>query len=449
MSDDLSAAAAQLMPDVIERLEALVQIPSVAFPGFDPEPVHAMGAAVVDLFEAAGVTGVKLLDVPDGYPCVYADLPGPAGSPTVLLYAHYDVQPAPKSQGWSSEPFEPVTKADGRIYGRGAADDKSGLVIHYGTLKLLGPDRPCHLKILVEGEEETISHLEAFVEANPDLFAADAYVIADIGPQRVGRPGLTTALRGDVACTVTVRTLANPVHSGMFGGAAPDAMTAMIRILDSLHDENGDTVIPGVDSGSWSGADLDEAVYRDGSSILPGVELLGTGSLSDRIWMKPSVTVLGMDLPNTAEASNVLLPEVTAKLSMRIVPGADGDAQLEALMTYLRSQQPWNCEVEVTKVKVGEPFAVDESHPAIVAAAAALEEAYGAPVESIGSGASIPLVASLQKVAPGGAIVLWGAEDTAQSRIHASDESVDPGEIERMIAAQTMFIVKLAEASRR
>lgn len=449
MSEDLSAAAARLMPEVLERLEALVRIPSVAFPGFDPAPVHAMGAAVVELFEAAGATGVTLLDVPDGYPCVYADLPGPEGSPTVLLYAHYDVQPAPASQNWSSEPFEPVTKDDGRMYGRGAADDKSGLVIHYGTLKLLGADRPCHVKILVEGEEETISHLEAFVEANPDLFAADAYVIADIGPQRVGRPGLTTALRGDVACTVTVRTLANPVHSGMFGGAAPDAMTAMIRILDSLHDENGDTVIPGVDNGTWSGADMDEAVYRDGSSILPGVEFLGTGSLSDRIWMKPSVTVLGMDLPNTAEASNVLLPEVTAKLSMRIVPGSDGDAQLDALMAHLHSQRPWNCEVEVERVKVGQPFAVDETHPAIVAAAAALEEAYGSPVESIGSGASIPLVASLQKVAPEGAIVLWGAEDTAQSRIHASDESVDPGEIERMIAAQTLFILKLAEAGRR
>ncbi|GAA1512255.1 acetylornithine deacetylase/succinyl-diaminopimelate desuccinylase-like protein [Agromyces terreus] len=442
MSDpqSIKEAAAELMPEVIERLETLVRIPSVAFPGFDPEPVHAMGAAVVELFEAAGATGVRLLDVPDGYPCVYADLPGPEGSPTVLLYAHYDVQPAPKSQGWTSEPFEPVTKDDGRIYGRGAADDKSGLVIHYGTLKLLGPDRPCRVKILVEGEEETISHLEAFVEANPDLFAADAYVIGDIGPQRVGRPGLTTALRGDVACTVTVRTLANPVHSGMFGGAAPDAMTAMIRILDTLHDENGDTVIPGVDSGTWAGADMDEEVYRDGSSILPGVEFLGSGSLSDRIWMKPSVTVLGMDLPNTAEASNVLLPEVTAKLSMRIVPGSDGDAQLDALMAHLRSQRPWNCEVEVAKVKVGQPFAVDEGHPAIIAANDALTAAYGAPVESIGSGASIPLVASLKKVAPDGAIVLWGAEDTAQSRIHASDESVDPGEIERMIAAQTLFI---------
>jgi len=438
--------AEALMPDVLDRLDALVRIPSIAFPGFDAEPVHAMGRAVVELFEAAGADGVRLLDVPGGYPCVYADLPGPEGAPTVLLYAHYDVQPAPASQGWSSEPFEPTRKDDGRIYGRGAADDKSGLVIHYGTLRLLGPDRPCRVKILIEGEEETISHLEEFVEANPELVAADAFVIADLGPQEAGRPALTTALRGDVACTVTVRTLANPVHSGEFGGAAPDAMTAMIRILDTLHDENGDTVIPGVDAGTWPGADMDEAAYRAGSAILPGVDYLGTGSLSDRIWAKPSVTVLGMDLPNTAEASNVLLPSVTAKLSMRIVPGSDGDAQLEALMAHLRAQRPWNCEVEVEKVKVGHAFRVDESHPAITSAMDALGTAFGVPAESIGAGGSIPLVASLKKVSPDAAIVLWGAEDTAQSRIHASDESVDPEEIRRMIDAQTLFIREFASA---
>ncbi|KQQ95280.1 peptidase M20 [Leifsonia sp. Leaf325] len=449
MSDETTVDAAALMPEVIKRLEDLVRIPSVAFPGFDPDPVQRMGDAVVELFTSAGATDARLLAVPDGYPCVYATIPGPDGSPTVLLYAHYDVQPAPESQGWSSEPFEPVTKDDGRIYGRGAADDKSGLVIHWATLKLLASSWPCTIKILVEGEEETISHLEGFVEANPELFDADAFVIADIGPQRVGRPGLTTALRGDVACTVTVRTLANPVHSGMFGGAAPDAMTAMVRILDTLHDENGDTVIPGVASGTWSGADMDEAVYRDGSSILPGVDFLGTGSLSDRIWMKPSVTVLGMDLPNTAEASNVLLPEVTAKLSMRVIPGSDAEAQLEALMGHLRAQRPWNCEVVVERVKVGNPFEVEESHPAIVAAKDALAQAYGADVESIGSGASIPLVASLKKVSPKAAIVLWGVEDTEKSRIHASDESVDPAEIERMIVAQTLFVREFAASSAR
>jgi acetylornithine deacetylase/succinyl-diaminopimelate desuccinylase-like protein len=446
---DRASDVQQLMPEVLERLKDLVRIPSVAFPGFDPEPVHRMGEAVVELFQAAGATEAALLDVPGGYPCIYADLPGPEGSPTVLLYAHYDVQPAPASQKWSiADPFEPVMGEDGRIYGRGAADDKSGLVIHYATLRLLGEDRPCRIKLLVEGEEETISHLEDFVEANPERFAADAFVIADIGGQVVGRPGLTTALRGDVACTVTVRTLAFPVHSGLFGGAAPDAMTAMIRILDTLHDESGDTVIPGVDTSTWDGAAMEEDVYRDGSAILPGVDYLGTGSLSDRIWAKPSVTVLGMDLPSTAEASNVLLPEVTAKLSMRIVPGSDADAQLEALMAHLRAQRPWNCEVEVTKVKTGHAFAVDESHPAIIAAKDALATAYGAEVESIGSGASIPLVASLQKIAPGAAIVLWGAEDTAKARIHASDESVDPAEIARMIAAQVAFIEEVAATAR-
>ena len=214
----------------------------------------------------------------------------------------------------------------------------------------------------------------------------------------------------------------------MFGGAAPDAMTAMIRILDTLHDENGDTVIPGVDSVDLGRrGDGGGSVYRDGSAILPGVDYLGTGSLSDRIWAKPSVTVLGMDLPNTAEASNVLLPEVTAKLSMRIVPGSDADAQLEALMAHLRAQRPWNCEVEVTKVKTGHAV-----RRRLVAPGDRRRERRrssgrtASPVESIGSGASIPLVASLQKVAPDAAIILWGAEDTAKSRIHASDESVDP-----------------------
>jgi acetylornithine deacetylase/succinyl-diaminopimelate desuccinylase-like protein len=443
--DDAVATAAAIMPTVLERHAELVRIPSVAFPGFDPGPVHRMGQAVVDLFTEAGVTGVGLLDVPGGYPCVYADVPGPDGAPTVLLYAHYDVQPAPLEQGWDTDPFEPTPK-DGRIYGRGAADDKSGLAIHFGTLTLLAGRLPCRVKILIEGEEETVSHLEAFVEANPEKFACDVAVIADMGPQAVGRPTLTTALRGDVACTLTVRTLASPVHSGLFGGAAPDAMTAMIRILDSLHDDNGDTVVPGVDIGSWPGAAMDADVYRSASTILDGVDYLATGSLSDRVWAKPSITVLGMDLPNTAEASNVLLPSVTAKLSMRIIPGSDAGAQLEALMSYLRAQRPWNCIVEVDKVKTGHPFAVDMGAPAIAAAEQALSDVYGSPVESIGSGGSIPLIASMRKAAPDAAIVLWGAEDTAEANIHASNESVDPDEIERMIATQTLLLQRLGAA---
>jgi len=434
---------AGLMPNLLADLETLVSIPSIAFPGFPPEPVHAMSEAVVDLFRRSGVDNVRLLEIPGGYPAVYADIPGPVGSPTVLMYAHYDVQPAPV-QGWDSDPWKATSKEDGRIYGRGVADDKSGLVIHAGTMQALAGRLPVGVKLLVEGEEETISHLEDYVESNPELFACDAFVVADMGNQEVGRPALTTALRGAVSCTVRVRTLDHPVHSGLFGGAAPDALVALIRILGTLHDDQGNTIVPGITSGDWPGADIDEEGYRDSSGLLGGVDLVGTGTLASRLWSKPSATVIGIDAPSVQEASNILLPEATAKVSMRIVPGADADQELEALMEHLRSAAPWNVIVEVEKDKVGWPFAADMSGPVLRTASAALEAAFGRPAEQIGSGGSIPLVATLKKVAPAAAVLLWGAEDLALSRIHASNESVDPREIENMVVTQVLTLQGLA-----
>ncbi len=435
-----------LMPDLLAELGSLVAIPSVAFPSFPPEPVHRMSEAVLDLFRRSGVDDVRLLEIPGGYPAVYADIPGPEGSPTVLLYAHYDVQPAPMEQGWDTDPWQATRKPDGRIYGRGAADDKSGLIIHAGTIRALAGRLPVGVRLLAEGEEETVSHLPAYVDANPQLFACDVFVIADMGNQEVGRPALTTALRGDVSCTLRVRTLDHPVHSGLFGGAAPDALVALIRILATLHDENGNTIVPGVTSGEWPGADFDEVAYRESSGLLDGVDLIGTGSLASRLWSKPSVTVIGIDAPSVQAASNVLLPEATAKISMRIVPGADADRELEALMGHLRSAAPWNVIVEVEKVKVGWPFAVDMSGPTLRKASNALEAAFGRPVEQIGSGGSIPLVATLKKASPSADVLLWGAEDLALSRIHASNESVDPREIEDMVVAQVLTLLGMGEA---
>ena len=445
--DSVRSTVTELMPGLLTDLEALVAIPSIAFPSFPPEPVHAMSEAVVDLFRRSGVDDVRLLQIPGGFPAVYADIPGPAGSPTVLLYAHYDVQPAPVEQGWDSDPWTATRKDDGRIYGRGAADDKSGLVIHAGTMRALTGRLPVGVRLLVEGEEETISHLEDFVDANPELFACDAFVIADMGNQAVGRPALTTALRGEVSCTVRVRTLDHPVHSGLFGGAAPDALVALIRILATMHDDQGDTVVPGVTTGQWPGTDSDEEAYRQSSGLLDGVDLVGTGTLASRLWSKPSATVIGIDAPSVQDAANVLLPEATARISMRIVPGADADRDLEALMSHLRSVAPWNVIVEVEKVKVGWPFAVDMSGPAVRTATESLEAAFGRPVEQIGSGGSIPLVATLKKAAPSADVLLWGAEDVALSRIHASNESVDPGEIENMVVAQVLTLLGLAQAT--
>ena len=448
-TETVASRVAALMPALLDDLTALVSIPSVAFPGFPEEPVHRMGEAVVELMQRSGATNARLLPIPGGYPAVWAEIPAPEGAPTVTLYAHYDVQPAPKEQGWDTEPFVATPGPDGRIYGRGTADDKSGLVIHAGTLQVLGAHPPVGIKILFEGEEETDSHLEAFVDANPEMFDCDAFVIADMGNQAVGRPALTTALRGGVSCTVTVRTLAFPVHSGVAGGAAPDALIALIKILASLHDDDGNTVVPGLDSGAWDGADIDEAVFRESSGLLDGVDLVGSGTLASRLWAKPSATVIGIDVPNVAEAANILIPEATAKISMRIAPGSDADRQLDLLVSYLQAQAPWNVELTVTRATPGWGFTVDMSGPAVQAAEAGLAEAFGREVETIGCGGSIPLINSLSQACPRADVILWGAEDVALSRIHASNESVDPTEIEKMIIAQVLTLQRLASTARR
>ncbi|HEY1574110.1 MAG TPA: M20/M25/M40 family metallo-hydrolase [Pseudonocardiaceae bacterium] len=433
-----------MMPDLLDELGLLVGLASVAFPGFPAEPVHRMGEATVDLLRRSGADDARLLDIPGGYPAVYAEIPGPAGAPVVLLYGHYDVQPAPAEQGWQTDPWTATRKDDGRVYGRGAADDKSGVIIHAGTVRAFAGRPPVGIKILIEGEEETVSHLEAFVDAHPDLFDCDLFVIADMGNVTVNEPALTTALRGDVSATVRVRTLRAAVHSGLFGGPAPDALTALIRILATLHDDAGNVAVPGLHSFPWPGGEFAADDFRASSGLLPDVELIGTGPLATRLWSAPSVSVIGIDAPPVAEAANVLIPEATAKVSMRIAPGADADHELTLLMDHLRNAAPWHVSVEVTKVKTGHPFQVDMSGPGIQAARRGLAEAFGKTPAAIGSGGSIPLVASLKRAAPRADVILWGAEDLAHARIHAPNESVDPAEIERMVVAQLLTLHNLA-----
>ena len=268
-----------------------------------------------------------------------------------------------------------------------------------------------------------------------------------MGNQAVGRPALTTALRGGVSCTVRVRTLAFPVHSGVAGGAAPDALIALIKILASLHDDAGNTIVPGLDSGAWDDADVDEAVFRESSGVLDGVDLVGSGTLASRLWAKPSATVIGFDAPSVAEGANILIPEATAKISMRIAPGADADRELDLLVSYMRAQAPWNVDVTVTNANAGWGYVVDMSGPTVQAAAAGLEQAFDREIETIGCGGSIPLINSLSQACPRAEVILWGAEDVALCRIHASNESVDPAEIEKMIVAQVLTLQRLGSAT--
>jgi len=442
--EQVQAAAAAMMPTIKEELDQMVGVASVAFPGYPPEPVHQMAETVLGLFKAVGIENAALQEVPTGYPPIYGTLGGPAGSPTVMLYAHYDVQPAPPEQGWTSDPWTPSKKDDGRVYGRGAADDKGGLAIHLGTLRYFDGSPPCNIKVIFEGMEETNSNLEAFVEAHPELFACELFVVCDMGNLEVGEPTLTTTLRGDVACIVTVKTLEHPLHSGVFGGPVPDAMMALAQLLATLHDENGDVAVEGVSSFEWDGMDFSEQDLRAGADMLDGAEVVGTGSVGSRLWSHPSISAIGIDITSIDGSSNVLLPVAKAKLSMRIVPGSDPKTELDALVKHLETHAPWGATVEVERTKEAPPFRCETGGPGYAAARVALEEAYGSAPGEAGSGGSIPLLRTLQQAAPNAEFILWGPEDVAKSRIHASDESVDPSEIEKMIVAQIRLLEHLA-----
>jgi acetylornithine deacetylase/succinyl-diaminopimelate desuccinylase-like protein len=442
--EQVQSAASAMMPTIKEELDQMVGVASVAFPGYPPEPVHQMAETVLGLFKAVGIENAALQEVPTGYPPIYGTLDGPAGSPTVMLYAHYDVQPAPPEQGWTSDPWTPTKKEDGRVYGRGAADDKGGLAIHLGTLRYFVGSPPCNIKVIFEGMEETNSNLEAFVEAHPELFACDLFVVCDMGNLEVGEPTLTTTLRGDVACIVTVKTLEHPLHSGVFGGPVPDAMMALAQLLATLHDENGDVAVEGVSSFEWDGMDFSEQDLRAGADMLDGAEVVGTGSVGSRLWSHPSISAIGIDITSIDGSSNVLLPVAKAKLSMRIVPGSDPKTELDALVKHLETHAPWGATVEVERTKEAPPFRCETGGPGYAAARVALEEAYGSAPGEAGSGGSIPLLRTLQQAAPNAEFILWGPEDVAKSRIHASDESVDPSEIEKMIVAQIRLLEHLA-----
>lgn len=434
------------MPGVINDLTRLVAIPSCAFPGFSAEPVLEMADETVALLQRSGLPNARLLEVPDGYPVVYADRAAPPGAPTVLLYAHYDVQPAPPEQGWTMDPWQPTVR-DGRLFGRGAADDKSGIAMHAATLQSLGNDIAVGLKVVIEGEEETDSHLEPFALSNPELFTADVYVIADGGNEQVGEPVIEVTTRGGVVLEVEVNTLERPVHSGLFGGAAPDALLVMIQMLATLHDQAGDVAVAGLAGSDWAGGDTDEALFGRSAGILPGQPLIGTGRLASRLWSRPAISVIGLNAAPTAGAVNALAPRAKATVSMRIPPDADAEREAQLLTDHLIAAAPWGVSVSVTPHSFWPGWRTSSDGPAMTTARTAMADVYGKPTEVIGSGGSIPLLTTLAEINPAAEFVLWGAEDGALANIHSADESVDLDELERAALAQALFLQRLGSNS--
>ncbi|MGW4036722.1 M20/M25/M40 family metallo-hydrolase [Streptomyces sp. NPDC004778] len=443
---------ASLMPRAREELAELVAFQSVADPAVFPKS-ECEGAAnwVAGALRAEGFTDVALLDTPDGTQSVYGYLPGPAGAPTVLLYAHYDVQPPLDESAWVSPPFE-LTERDGRWYGRGAADCKGGFIMHLLALRALKADGgvPVSVKVIAEGsEEQGTGGLERYAEAHPELLRADTIVIGDTGNFRVGLPTVTATLRGMTMLRVQLDTLEGNLHSGQFGGAAPDALAAMIQLLASLRAEDGTTTVDGLTGDAdWDGIQYPEAEFRQDAKVLDGVELIGTGTVADRIWARPAVTVIGIDCPPVVGATPSVQASARAQVSLRVPPGHDAAEATKLLTAHLESRAPWGARVKVEQVGQGQPFRADMSSPAYQAMADAMRDAYpGQEMQSSGMGGSIPLCNTLAGLYPEAEILLIGLSEP-EAQIHAVNESVSPEELERMSVAEALFLRNYAESKR-
>lgn len=438
----LREAVARELPGVRADLERLVSIPSIAFPGFDHGEVQRSAEATAELLRGCGLE-VDIVRA-GGQPAVIGSRPAPPGAPTVLLYAHHDVQPIGDATRWQSDPFT-VTERDGRLFGRGVSDDKAGVMAHVAALRALGEPPPVGVVVFVEGEEEYGSgSLEQLLAAHRDRLAADVIVIADSGNWDVGVPALTTSLRGIVNLVVEVRTLESAVHSGMFGGAVPDALTALCRLLATLHDEAGDVAVDGLTRGPASGLEYPPERLRTEAGLVDGVALIATGPLVERLWTKPAMSVLAIDAPRTDEAPNALVPSATAKLSLRIAPGQDPKVAYELVEAHLRSHAPWGAAVTVTLEGLGSPCAIDASGPAYDLARAAFRTAWdGMDPVDIGVGGSIPFIATFQEMFPDSAILVTGIGDP-YSRIHGPNESLHLGEFSRICLAEALLLTHLA-----
>ncbi|MET0433562.1 MAG: dipeptidase [Cellulomonas sp.] len=448
---DLSERVAEQMPRVREELAALVAIPSVADPRqFPPEACAEAARWVADAFREVGFADVALHRTADGSDAVVGSRPAAdPGAPTVLLYAHYDVQPPLDEAAWRTPPFE-LTEVDGRWYGRGAADCKGNIVMHLAALRALGDDVPVNLRLVVEGsEEQGTGGLEDFVPKNADLLRADAVLVCDTGNAAVGVPAVTVSLRGMVNVVVRVDALPTELHSGMFGGPAPDALAALVQVLASLRSADGDTTVRGLDHAqTWDGAPYDPDTFRADAQVRPGEALLGSGTVSDMLWARPALTVLGIDCPPVVGSTAAIVPRAAARLNLRIPPGTAPADALAALTAHLTEAAPWGVSVTVDVEATGSPFRAATDGPAYAAMRSAMRDAFGRDMVLLGQGGSIPLCTVFASTYPEAEILLMGVEEP-QALIHAPNESVDPAEIERLATAEALFLTRYTGPSQR
>ena len=438
---DLVGRVREILPEVRRDLEGLVRIESVWADPARRAEVHRSAQAVASLLRDAGFADVEIVSE-GGAPAVIAHQPGPPGSPTVLLYAHHDVQPEGDAAQWDSPPFDP-TERDGRLYGRGTADDKAGIATHLAAFRAHGGRPPVGVTVFVEGEEESGSpSLSRLLAAHRDKLAADVIVIADSDNWTAEVPALTVSLRGLADCVVEVATLDHGLHSGLWGGVVPDALTVLVRLLAGLHDDEGNVAVAGLHEARAAPVDRGAQWVRAESGLLDGVSEIGSGPVAQRMWAKPAITVIGIDTTPIAKASNTLIPRASAKISMRIAPGGDAVAHLDALRRHLEAHTPWGAHLTVTPGDVGQPYVIDATGPVYDAARSAFRHAWGTDAIDMGMGGSIPFIAQFAAAFPDATILVTGVEDPG-TQAHSVNESLHLGVLERAALTEALLLEQL------
>lgn len=443
-------------PAAVADLSRLVRIPSVSWAAFDPkflsESADAVAGLVRDLgvFDSVEISRAVITGEELGHPAILATRAARNGRPTIMLYAHHDVQPPGNDEDWESSPFEPTVRGD-RLYGRGAADDKAGVLSHIASIRALvatvGDDFDLGLVLFIEGEEEFGSRSFAnFLVQHQQQLAADVIVVADSDNWDINTPSITVGLRGNVTFKLTVRTLAHASHSGVAGGAVPDAMLAMIALLATMHDKDGSVAVAGLTVRDAEVPEFAESRLREDTGLLEGVSLIGTGPILGRLWSKPAITVTGIDAPTVANASNTLSPAISVRISTRIAPGQNSAEAFLALKTHLEANAPFGARIEIADIDQGNGFLVDTSGWAVAEAKAAMTDAWGAEPVEAGVGGSIPFIADLVELFPQAQILITGVEDP-DSRAHSPNESLHLGVFQRAILAQTVLLARLNERS--
>lgn len=439
---DLRVKLEAVLPETLASLKEHCAIASISSLADHDAEVERSAQWVVDQLTALGCADATIVRE-GGKPAVIAHFPAPAGQPTVCLYAHHDVQPTGDLSLWTTDPFVATERGD-RLFGRGTADDKGGLAVHLAALRAFDGKPPVGVTLFIEGEEEIGSpSLATIIERHHEALAADVFVIADSGNWEVGTPAFTTTLRGLADCVVEVATLDHALHSGSFGGVVPDALTALCRLLATLHDDNGRVAIDGLTTSDAPALDYPEDRLRAETGILDGVDWIGEGSVVSRLWTQPSVSVLAIDAPAVAQASNTLQPTARAKVSVRVAPGDDARRATQKLREHLEKNAPWGARVTVTDGDAGQPGVIPFEGEVAEAATKAFREAWQTEPVQMGQGGSIPMVADFQRQFPEASVLVTAVGDP-DTRAHGIDESMHLGDWRKACLAETLLLARLA-----